>query len=224
MPVTPYFRIRGLRPSARSRDIGCGGQEAGRHSGAVRLGPVRLWPSLAAEPTWNTLPSALARCRWSAQGSIRAACSATRPGGCGMAATHSPPSPRAVSFEADQAAQVLPDPDVVVVPIVGVHGAAVPGGKVVVEGCAVVSARRLPSRLRALAVVLGPERVAALATRPGSASALPPDRQRCRVPATCMGSPLGCGGAGGVLCAVGPGRLSNDHRSPVGSRFLPSSR
>jgi hypothetical protein len=51
-----------------------------------------------------------------------------------MAATHLPPSLRAVSFEADQAAQVLADPDVVVVPIVGVHGAAVPGGKVVVEG------------------------------------------------------------------------------------------
>jgi hypothetical protein len=36
-----------------------------------------------------------------------------------------------VGFEADQAAQVLPDPDVVVVvPIVAVHGAQVPWGKV----------------------------------------------------------------------------------------------
>jgi hypothetical protein len=42
-----------------------------------------------------------------------------------------PPAPvlRAVSFEADQAAQVLPDPGVMVVPIVAVHGAQVPGGR-----------------------------------------------------------------------------------------------
>jgi Nuclease-related domain len=44
------------------------------------------------------------------------------------------PTLRAVSFEADQAAQVLPDPGVAVVPIVAVHGAQVPWGKVVVEG------------------------------------------------------------------------------------------
>jgi hypothetical protein len=36
------------------------------------------------------------------------------------------PTLRTVSFEADQAAQVLPDPDVVVLPIVAVHGAQVP--------------------------------------------------------------------------------------------------
>ena len=36
------------------------------------------------------------------------------------------PTLRAVSFEADQAARVLTDPDVVVVPIVAVHGAQVP--------------------------------------------------------------------------------------------------
>ena len=47
---------------------------------------------------------------------------------------------RAVSFEADQAAQVLTDPDVVV-------------------------ATRLPSLLRGLPAVLGPERVAGLADR-----------------------------------------------------------
>ena len=69
----------------------------------------------------------------------------------------------AVSFEADQAASVLPDPDVVVVPIVAVHGAQVPRGKVVVDGVLVVSARRLPSMLRRLPAVLGPERVAAAA-------------------------------------------------------------
>jgi Nuclease-related domain len=43
------------------------------------------------------------------------------------------PALRAVSLQADRAAQVLPDPGVVVVPIVAVHGARVPWGKVVVE-------------------------------------------------------------------------------------------
>jgi hypothetical protein len=70
---------------------------------------------------------------------------------------------QAVSFEADQAALVLTDPDVVVVPIVAVHGAQVPWGKIAVDGVPVVAARRLPSMLRQLPAVLGPERVAALA-------------------------------------------------------------
>jgi Nuclease-related domain len=70
---------------------------------------------------------------------------------------------RAVSFEADQAALVVTDPDVVVVPVVAVHGAQVPWGKVVIDGVPVVSARRLPSMLRELPGVLGPERVAVLA-------------------------------------------------------------
>jgi len=73
------------------------------------------------------------------------------------------PAVRAVGFEADQAAQVLTDPDVVVVPIVAVHGAQVPWGKVVMDGVPVVPARRLPSMLRALPAVPGPERVAGLA-------------------------------------------------------------
>jgi hypothetical protein len=73
------------------------------------------------------------------------------------------PTLQAVSFEADQAAVVLPDPGMAVVPIVAVHGAQVPWGKVVVHGVPVVAARRLPSMLRALPAVLGPERVAALA-------------------------------------------------------------
>jgi hypothetical protein len=68
---------------------------------------------------------------------------------------------QAVSFEADRAAQVLADPQVVV-PIVAVHGAQVPWGKVVVAGVPVVSASRLPSMLRPLPAVLGPEQVAAL--------------------------------------------------------------
>jgi hypothetical protein len=75
------------------------------------------------------------------------------------------PTLQAVSFEADQAAQVLPDPCVVVLPVVAVHGVQVPWGKVVIQGVPVVSARRLPSMLRALPAVLGPERVAWLADR-----------------------------------------------------------
>ena len=73
------------------------------------------------------------------------------------------PTLRAVSFEADQAAQILPDPGVVVLPVVAVHGAQVPWGKVVIDGVPVVLARRLPSMLRQLPAVLGPERVADLA-------------------------------------------------------------
>jgi hypothetical protein len=69
----------------------------------------------------------------------------------------------AVDFEADRAAQALVDSEVVVVPIVAVHGAQVPWGKVVVNGVPVVAARRLPSMLRSLPAVLSPERVAALA-------------------------------------------------------------
>jgi hypothetical protein len=75
------------------------------------------------------------------------------------------PALGAVSFEADRAAQVLTDPDVVVVPIVAVHGVRVPWGKVVVQGVPVVPAGRLPSMLRQLPAVLGPERVAALANQ-----------------------------------------------------------
>jgi hypothetical protein len=70
---------------------------------------------------------------------------------------------QAVSFEADQAARVLPDPGVVVVPIVAVHGAQVPWGKVVMNGVPIVPARRLPSMLRQLPAVLGPQRVVDLA-------------------------------------------------------------
>jgi Nuclease-related domain len=73
------------------------------------------------------------------------------------------PALRAVSFEADQAALVLTDADVVVRPIMAIHGAQVPWGKLVIAGVPVVAARRLPSMLRQLPAVLGPERVAALA-------------------------------------------------------------
>jgi hypothetical protein len=72
------------------------------------------------------------------------------------------PTLRAVEFEADRAALILADPQVVV-PIVAVHGAQVPWGKVIVDGVPVVPARRLPSMLRTLPAVLGPERIAVLA-------------------------------------------------------------
>ena len=58
---------------------------------------------------------------------------------------------------------MLADPGVVVVPVVAVHGAQVPWGKVVMSGVPVVAARRLPSMLRELPAVLGPERIAVLA-------------------------------------------------------------
>jgi hypothetical protein len=45
------------------------------------------------------------------------------------------PTLRTVSFEADQAAQVLPDPGVVVLPVVAVHGAQVPGARWSWRGC-----------------------------------------------------------------------------------------
>jgi hypothetical protein len=70
-----------------------------------------------------------------------------------------------VSFGADRAAQVLTDPDVVVVPIMAIHGLQVPWGKVVTQGVPVVAARHLPSLLRELPAVLGPERVAWLANQ-----------------------------------------------------------
>jgi Nuclease-related domain len=73
------------------------------------------------------------------------------------------PTLRAVSFEAAEAAQVLPDPGVAVVPIVAVHGAQVPWGKVVMSGVPVLPARRLSGMLRALPPVLGSERVTWLA-------------------------------------------------------------
>jgi Nuclease-related domain len=95
------------------------------------------------------------------------------------------PIVQAVSFEADQAAVVLPDPGMAVVPIVAVHGAQVPWGKVVVAGVPVVAARRLPSMLRALPAVLGPERVAALADqariRFRAAAGQPPHHPRRRL-------------------------------------------
>jgi hypothetical protein len=85
------------------------------------------------------------------------------------------PALGAVSFEADQAARVLTDADVVIRPVMAIHGAQVPWGTLVIDGVPVVPARHLPSMLRQLPAVLGPERVANWPTRPGSASTPPPD-------------------------------------------------
>ena len=62
-----------------------------------------------------------------------------------------------------KAALVLTDPGVVVVPVMAIHGTQVPWGKVVIDGVPVMSARRLPGRLRDLPAVLGPRAVAVLA-------------------------------------------------------------
>jgi hypothetical protein len=52
---------------------------------------------------------------------------------------------------------------VVVRPIMAIHGAQVPWGKVVTQGVPVVAARHLPSMLGSRPAVLGRERVAWLA-------------------------------------------------------------
>jgi hypothetical protein len=72
---------------------------------------------------------------------------------------------RAARWEADQADEVLGVADVDVAPIVAVHGATVPWGRVTVSGVTVAPASRVPDLLRALPPVLGPERIAWLADR-----------------------------------------------------------
>jgi hypothetical protein len=110
---------------------------------------------------------------------------------------------RAVSFEADRAARVLADPQVVV-PIVAVHGAQVPWGRVVTQGVPVVSARRLPSMLCALPVVLGPERSPSWPTGPGFASTPPPN------------PPVG----GSVNLEDIPGPVDSRRASPASARLV----
>ena len=64
-------------------------------------------------------------------------------------------------------ARTLPDTaladQVAVLPVVAVHRAQVPWGKVVTDGVPVVAARRLPRMLRELPAVLGAEWVTDLA-------------------------------------------------------------
>jgi hypothetical protein len=72
---------------------------------------------------------------------------------------------RAARWEADQADDVLGVADVDVAPIVAVHGASMPWGRVVVDGVTVVPAGRLPDLLRTMPLVVGPDRVGWLADR-----------------------------------------------------------
>jgi hypothetical protein len=58
---------------------------------------------------------------------------------------------------------VLGAPRVPVLPLVVVHGAAVPWGELVADRVPVVAATRLVPALRALPAILPPERVAGLA-------------------------------------------------------------
>jgi hypothetical protein len=72
---------------------------------------------------------------------------------------------RRVLWEADQADEVLGIAEVQVAAVMAVHGAAVPWGRLEVDGVTIVPARRMPDLLRALPPILGPERVAWLADR-----------------------------------------------------------
>jgi hypothetical protein len=133
------------------------------------------------------------------------------------------PTLRAVSFEADRAAQVLPDPGMAVVPIAAVHGAQVPWSKVVTHGVPVVSARRLPSMFRQLPAVLGPERVTHLADQawthmPPSLDPSPSGR-RYREKSSCPGDavgwfPMSDGSAGpfGAMSSGGCAAAGRGHR------------
>jgi Nuclease-related domain len=68
-------------------------------------------------------------------------------------------------WEADQADEVLGVADLDIVPIVAIHGAAVPWGQVVASGVTVAPASRVPDLLRGLPRVLSAERVTWLADR-----------------------------------------------------------
>jgi hypothetical protein len=89
------------------------------------------------------------------------------------------PTLRAVEFEADRAAQVLADPHVVV-PIVAVHGAQVPWGKVITQGVPVVPARRLPACFAPSRRCWDPNGSSPWPTRLGSAFALPLDSRHLK--------------------------------------------
>ena len=151
-------------PDAVAWRRGATHRPAARAAGAARLGgPARPGHPPAAAPTSTTWSSAPLGIFVIDSKQYRGRLQLDPSGRLWHGRYPLAPTLRAASFEADQAAQVLPDPGVVVVPIVAVHGARVPWGKVVTDGVPVVAARRLPSMLRALPAVLGPERVAGLA-------------------------------------------------------------
>jgi hypothetical protein len=72
---------------------------------------------------------------------------------------------RTARWAADQADEVLGVADVDVTPILAVHGAAIPWGRLRVDRVTILPARRVPQLLRTLPPVLDPERVAWLADR-----------------------------------------------------------
>jgi Nuclease-related domain len=84
---------------------------------------------------------------------------------------------RTVDFEADRAAQVLVDPDVVVVPIVAVHGAQVPGARWSCRACPWWRPGGCQACFAPSQRCWGPSGSPTLPTRPKSASTPPPDPQ-----------------------------------------------
>jgi hypothetical protein len=87
-----------------------------------------------------------------------------------------------VGFEADQAAQVLPDPGVVVVPIVAVHGARVPWGRSSLTVCRWCPHGACQASFAPFRRCWGPNGSPGWPTRPGSASTPPPYLQRLQGP------------------------------------------
>jgi hypothetical protein len=105
------------------------------------------------------------------------------------------PTLHAVSFEADQAAQVLPDPGVVVVvPIMAVHGAQVPCGKIVMGACQWYRPSACQACFANSRPFWDPNGSLAWPTRPGSASTPPLD------PGDMLGSYPPCSWWPGTVC------------------------
>jgi hypothetical protein len=84
------------------------------------------------------------------------------------------PALRAVSFEADQAARILPDPGVAVVPVVAVHGAQVPRARSSPTGCRFCRLGACQACFASSRRCWVPSGSPAWPTRPGSASTPPP--------------------------------------------------
>jgi hypothetical protein len=82
-----------------------------------------------------------------------------------------------VSFEADQAARVLPNPGVAVVPIAAVHRAQVPWGKVVMDGCRWFQPGACRAGFASSRWCWDQSGSPTWPSRPGFASTLPPDNR-----------------------------------------------
>jgi Nuclease-related domain len=77
---------------------------------------------------------------------------------------------RKTLWQADQADEVLGVADIQIAAIVAVHGASLPWGLLQADGVTIVPAQRVPELLQELPPMLGPERVARLASRPSPAA------------------------------------------------------